>query len=62
MLTKELCEKLAIFSSVTELFSSAKYPTANLFFLKVCEIKMSIEFWMRSSNDYVKMMDKFEKY
>lgn len=31
----EVCEKLKIFNSVTELFSGTNYPTANLYFSKV---------------------------
>ncbi|KAL8554565.1 hypothetical protein ACS0TY_002671 [Phlomoides rotata] len=32
-----------VFNSVTELFSGTEYPTANLYFPKICEIKMSLK-------------------
>ncbi|KAH7663375.1 Tam3-transposase (Ac family) protein [Dioscorea alata] len=63
----EVCEKLKIFNSVTELFSGTNYPTANLYFPKVCEINLAISNWLTSSNVVIqrmatKMMDKFKCY
>ena len=39
-MASSICERLTVFHKVTELFSSTSYPTTNLFFPKVCEIKM----------------------
>ena len=35
----EICRRLKLFYNVRELFSRRNYPTANTFFIKVCEIK-----------------------
>ena len=37
-----VCEKLELFYQLTTLFSGIKYVTANIFFPKVCEIKLKI--------------------
>ena len=37
-----VCEKLELFYHLTELFYGTKYVTANIFFPKVCEIKLKI--------------------
>ena len=52
---------------MTELFSGTKYPIANLFFPKICEIKKIIKSWMTSEdllikNIAIKMMSKFKIY
>ena len=39
-----VCEKLELFYQLTTLFSGIKYVTANIFFPKVCEIKLKINF------------------
>ena len=66
-LAAEICGKLKVFYSATELFSSTKYATSNLLFPKVCEIRMSISQLMNYGYDVIrimasKMMTKFEKY
>nr|CAN66417.1 hypothetical protein VITISV_044134 [Vitis vinifera] len=50
-----------------QLFSGQNYPTANTFFIKVCEIKEALYDWLICSNDVVKtmtssMLQKFDKY
>ncbi|KAK9986183.1 hypothetical protein SO802_031134 [Lithocarpus litseifolius] len=50
---------------VIELCTS--YPTANLFFPKVCEIKIALNSWFTSANDIIrstafKMLEKFDCY
>ncbi|KAL6328605.1 hypothetical protein AAG906_003290 [Vitis piasezkii] len=50
-----------------QLFSGRNYPTANTFFIKVCEIKEALYDWLICSNDVVKtmassMLQKFDKY
>ncbi|CAN0862132.1 Putative AC transposase [Linum grandiflorum] len=62
-----VCEKLKIFNSITELFSGTTYPTANLFFPKICELKLKIAEWLIDPNTTVSgmaalMWDKFIKY
>ncbi|KAM6551154.1 hypothetical protein CsatB_000962 [Cannabis sativa] len=64
---QQLCDKLEVFHEVTELFSGTKYPTANIFFPKICEIKTNIDSWMSSDVPFIKdmatqMMSKFQKY
>ena len=39
---KVISEKLQIFYTITETFSGTKYPTANFYFSKICEIKFGI--------------------
>ncbi|XP_060966946.1 zinc finger BED domain-containing protein RICESLEEPER 2 [Cannabis sativa] len=50
LLAKVMCEKLKLFYNVTVIYSGTKYPTANHFFSKICEILA------------LNMMDKFEQY
>ncbi|XP_022865255.1 zinc finger BED domain-containing protein RICESLEEPER 2-like [Olea europaea var. sylvestris] len=66
-LATEICDKLEIFYEATELFSGTKYPTANLYFPNICDIKLAIRDWSTSSCDEVKWMassmkEKFDKY
>ncbi|RVW81765.1 Phosphatidylinositol 4-phosphate 5-kinase 5 [Vitis vinifera] len=49
------------------MFSRRNYPTANTFFIKVCEIKEALYDWLICSNEVVStmassMLDKFDKY
>ena len=48
-------------------FSRQNYPTANIFFIKVCEIKEALYYWLICLNDVVRtmtssMLQKFDKY
>ncbi|KAI9194274.1 hypothetical protein LWI28_004659 [Acer negundo] len=66
-LAKEMCDRLKIFYSVTEMFSETKYPTINLFFPKICEIKLALRRWLSSSyveisNMASNMIAKFDRY
>ncbi|RVW54780.1 putative AC transposase [Vitis vinifera] len=66
-MAKEICGRLKLFYNITELFSGRNYPTANTFFIKVCEIKEALYGWLICSNDVVKtmassMLQKFDKY
>ena len=63
----EICEKLEIFYKVTELFLGTQYPTSNVYFPKVCEIRLALNEWIFSSNSTIQgmadsMIPKFEKY
>ena len=49
------------------MFSDTSYPTANLFFPKVCEIKIVLNLWFVSTNDVIRsmtfrMLEKFDSY
>ncbi|CAI8586688.1 unnamed protein product [Vicia faba] len=64
---KEICGKLKLFNSITEVFFGTKYPTANEYFPKICQIKVALLQWIESSDELVKrmaenMLVKFEKY
>ncbi|KAL8497790.1 hypothetical protein ACS0TY_021212 [Phlomoides rotata] len=66
-ITRDICNKLKVFNSVTELFSGTEYPTANLYFPKICEIKMALKEWLCCGKSIIermaiRMLDKFEKY
>ncbi|KAG6471996.1 hypothetical protein ZIOFF_069451 [Zingiber officinale] len=56
-----------MFFDATELFLGTKYPTINLFFSTICDIKLAIDGWLLSDDNVVKTMTtnmkvKFEKY
>ncbi|KAH1238990.1 Zinc finger BED domain-containing protein RICESLEEPER 2 [Glycine max] len=64
---KDVCGRLKLFNTITELFSSTKHPTANLYFPNICEIKLAIKQWITSPNPMIQqmaknMMIKFDKY
>ncbi|KAJ4702657.1 Zinc finger BED domain-containing protein [Melia azedarach] len=66
-LAQILANKLKPFYDVTEIFSGTKYPTSNLFFVHICEIRLSLDEWLGSSYEEIKkmatiMIEKFEKY
>ena len=47
-LAKEICERLELFYEVTEIFYETKYPTSNLYFPNIREIKLSMSNWIGS--------------
>ncbi|CAN0917467.1 Putative AC transposase [Linum grandiflorum] len=62
-----VCEKLEVFASMTEIFSGLHYPTANQFFIKVCELRLHMLSWLDDPNHIIsrmagKMWLKFSKY
>jgi len=62
-----VCEKLELFYELTELFFGTKYVTANLFFPKVCEIKLRINSWGHDEDETIRKMSaamiaKYDKY
>ncbi|XP_058190332.1 zinc finger BED domain-containing protein RICESLEEPER 2-like [Rhododendron vialii] len=66
-LAVEICGRLKVFYNVTELFSRTRYPTANLLFAKICEIKIALSEWVFCDNVVVqnmswKMEKKYDKY
>lgn len=67
MMANEICDKLEIFYEVTQLFSGTLYPTANVYFPKVCVIKLSLIEWLQSPDSVIytmaaSMNEKFDKY
>lgn len=66
-LARILSNNLKSFYNVTEVFSGTKYPTSNLFFIHICEIRLSLGSWLTCEHDEVRqmainMIGKFEKY
>lgn len=62
-----VCEKLKLFYELTELFSGTKYVSANIFFPKVCEIKLKMKEWREDENVTIRemskaMIAKYDKY
>ncbi|GKA57197.1 zinc finger BED domain-containing protein RICESLEEPER 2-like protein, partial [Tanacetum coccineum] len=62
-----ICKKLEVFHNVTAIFSGTRYPTANLYFPKVCDIRLKLNEWLVSptqlvSNMASKMIEKFDEY
>ena len=50
----DVVERLRLFYEITELFSGTDYVTANVYFPKICEIKMKMRQWETSSNNIIK--------
>jgi len=66
-MTNEICQKLKIFYDVTLMFFGTSYPTGNIFFPKVCQIKLALMKWLNSSNYIIHQMAasmvlNFDKY
>ncbi|KAG5548853.1 hypothetical protein RHGRI_014269 [Rhododendron griersonianum] len=66
-LAEEICERLEIFYKVTLLFSRTTYPTSNLFFPDVCDIKVRLSEWVCCGIDVMEemalnMLEKYDKY
>ena len=66
-IASDICQRLSLFYKVTEVFSGTSYPTANLFFPKVCEIKIVLNLWFTSTNDVIRsmafrMLERFDSY
>ncbi|CAN1160485.1 Zinc finger BED domain-containing protein RICESLEEPER 2 [Linum perenne] len=66
-MAQEICSKLELFCDVSDVFSGSTYPTANIFFPNICEVKISLHEWALSPNDIIaemarKMLVKFDSY
>ncbi|KAF7812865.1 putative AC transposase [Senna tora] len=62
-----ICGKLKLFHNIAELFSGRKYPIANVYFVKICELREAIGKWMESTDATIKdmttkVLSKFDKY
>ena len=53
-LAREICERLKLFYNITKLFLGQNYPTANTFFIRVCEIKEALYDWLINGIKYVR--------
>jgi len=63
----DVVERLRLFNDITEIFSGTGYVTANVYFAKICEIRMKIRQWSTCGNAMVEAMSanmvaKFDKY
>lgn len=66
-LAAKVAEKLEAFYTATELFSGRTYPTANCFFVTMCQLRNYLVDWITSEDEVIKemsynMFEKFEKY
>lgn len=66
-IAKEFCSKLKLFSDIAELISEAKYVTANMYFPKICGIRMAMRRWPGCEDELIGRMrneiaELFEKY
>nr|KYP43119.1 Putative AC transposase [Cajanus cajan] len=66
-MASDICQKLELFYDVTLLFSGTLYPTANILFPKVCEIKLALVDWLSCPSSIIhlmasSMMAKFDKH
>ncbi|KAE8661807.1 Scarecrow-like protein 28 [Hibiscus syriacus] len=66
-LASSICGKLQLFYKVTLMFSGTKYPTANVFFPSICEIRITLSKWSEDRDEVIKamgerMLVKFDKY
>ena len=62
-----MCDRLESFYLVTKLFSMSSYPTSNVFFKEVCEIRLELSKWLNFDVEVIqvmasRMISKFEKY
>ncbi|CAN1225533.1 Zinc finger BED domain-containing protein RICESLEEPER 2 [Linum grandiflorum] len=62
-----VCQKLEVLSNISVLFSGDQYPTSNLFFPKICDLKLKLMEWKSDSDAIIsamatKMWTKFSKY
>ncbi|CAN1153645.1 Putative AC transposase [Linum perenne] len=66
-LAHDICLKLAMFHEVTKVFSGTIYPTSNLLFPSICEVKVALRGWIMTSGEVIKkmaekMLKKFDRY
>ena len=63
---RKIYKKLKLFYTVTELFLGINYPTANLYFTKIYQIKLALREWLFEDEVIhemaMKMLDKYDKY
>ena len=67
MMANEICQRLELFYDVTLLFFGTLYPTMNVVFPKICEIKLALIECLSCPNSIIHemattMIIKFDKY
>ena len=67
MNAETIAEKLEIFYIATKLFFGRKFPTANCFFVQICQLRNALVKWIEDDDVFIssmasKMFEKFEKY
>ncbi|KAF1895890.1 hypothetical protein Lal_00033953 [Lupinus albus] len=55
-MANEICQKLKLFYNVTLVYSGTLYPTANVLFPKICEIKLALVDWLKSTDLVIHQM------
>ena len=63
----DVVERLRVFNDITLLFSGTEYVTANIYFIKICEIRKKIRQWSTCGSTKIEemsvsMIAKFDKY
>ncbi|KAI9115799.1 hypothetical protein K1719_013468 [Acacia pycnantha] len=58
---------LKLFVEVTNVFTRSKYPTANIYFPELCDIKLRLIEWCKNSDEFIssiasRMRSKFDEY
>ncbi|CAN1238117.1 Putative AC transposase [Linum grandiflorum] len=53
-----VCQKLEVLSKISGLFSGDQYPTSNLFFPKICDLKLKLMEWKCDSDATISAMDE----
>ena len=67
-MASDVCDKLEVFYRVTKTLSGSRYPTSNIFFPLVCEMKVCIRSWQQDGQNVAirnmasRMLQKFDKY
>ncbi|XP_031127523.1 zinc finger BED domain-containing protein RICESLEEPER 2-like [Ipomoea triloba] len=66
-LAENICDKLKVFYKASNVFYERKYPTSNVFFLFMFEIKVNLCDWVESTDLVIaniakSMLAKFDKY
>ena len=54
----EMVERLGLFYEITKLFSGTDYVISNVYFPKICEIKMKTRQWATFSNPVIKKLSE----
>ncbi|XP_061369850.1 zinc finger BED domain-containing protein RICESLEEPER 1-like isoform X1 [Gastrolobium bilobum] len=58
---------LKLFVEVTNVFTRGKYPTANIYFPELCDVKLHLIEWCKNSDEHIsslalRMRSKFDEY
>ncbi|XP_030964150.1 zinc finger BED domain-containing protein RICESLEEPER 2-like [Quercus lobata] len=66
-IAKDIYGRLELFHSVTQFFFGRKYPTTNMYFALVCELKIALNEWSLYSSEMISMvaesmLAKFNSY